>query len=64
MQTCPILKGANLQGADLSNVDLTTVDYEDEDIKGANTKGAKLPERGFFFFRELFNFFKSIFGWE
>ena len=58
-----ILRGANLEGADLRNVDLTTVDFETDDLKGANTEGTKLPERGFFFFRELFAFFQSLFGW-
>ena len=58
-----ILRGAYLEGADLSDVDLTTVDFEKDDLKGANTDGTKLPEQGFFFFRELIAFFQSLFNW-
>ncbi|MFQ5497618.1 MAG: pentapeptide repeat-containing protein [Nitrosopumilus sp.] len=72
------LSGADLSGADLSGADLTNTELKGADLSGADLTNTelnkkdietaksddktKLPERGFFFFRELFSFLKSLFG--
>ena len=53
------LKGADFSGADLSNAEINLLDLESA-ITDSTTKR---PETGFFFFREIFEFFKSLFGW-
>ena len=53
------IKGADFSGADLSNAEINLLDLESA-ITDSTTKR---PETGFFFFREIFEFFKSLFGW-
>ncbi|MCV0409958.1 pentapeptide repeat-containing protein [Nitrosopumilus sp.] len=67
------LSGASLTGADLTNIklngadltgaDLTNTEINKKDLENAKSDDkTKLPERGFFFFRELFAFFESLFN--
>ncbi len=54
---------AEITNTDFSGADLTGVDINFIDIENAKTDDkTKLPEKGFFFFRELYSFFRAIFG--
>ena len=58
------LTDINLNGADFSGADLTNTVIKQKDLDNAKSDDKTiLPERGFFFFRELFEFFKSLFNW-
>ncbi len=62
------LESADLFEAEISNTnfsgaDLTGVDINFKDLENAKTDDkTKLPEKGFFFFRELYSLFRLIFG--
>jgi len=54
---------AEITNTDFSGADLTGVDIDFKDIENAKTDDkTKLPEKGFFFFRELYSLFRTIFG--
>ncbi|MCH7967575.1 MAG: pentapeptide repeat-containing protein, partial [Thaumarchaeota archaeon] len=51
------IKDSNFSGADLSNADVSF-----RDIESAKTDDkTKMPEKGFFFFRELYSIFRELF---
>ena len=54
---------AEITNTDFSGADLTGVDIDFKDIENAKTDDkTKLPEKGFFFFRELYSLLRTIFG--
>jgi len=54
---------AEITNTDFSGADLTGVDVDFRDIENAKTDDkTKLPDKGFFFFRELYSLFRAIFG--
>ena len=53
-----IITNADFSGADMTNVD---VDFKDLENAITNDK-TELPEKGFFFFRELYSIFRQLFG--
>jgi len=54
---------AEITNTDFSGADMTGADIDFRDIENAKTDGkTKLPEKGFFFFRELYSLFRIIFG--
>ena len=54
---------AEITNTDFSGADLTGVDVNFKDIENAKTDDkTKLPEKGFFFFREIYSLFRVLFG--
>jgi len=52
-----------ITNADFSGADMTNVDIDFKDLENAITSDeTELPEKGFFFFREIYSLFRAIFG--
>jgi len=52
-----------ITNADFSGADMTNVDIDFKDLENAITNNeTELPEKGFFFFRELYSIFRQLFG--